>query len=239
MVPIKATVFQSFLITTHATEAKEFRENIRNYNNAFAFTSLGVKIDSSIYGVRGIYTFRIQGELCHRISTLLPQEGEEPKFAQLYIYDCNSEYRAQMRVNHLHNKVDIHTVLQIQQMIERYNPYVTAYRTAKERLDSEEHISLCLKTVNTPHLDQRRYNHPTASEVAIIMVGTGEDGATERDLMVQAYDGNFHSVFYLKSFYIPLRYPIIFARGEQGWHANIFLHDGYVFFSNLKSDNRF
>jgi hypothetical protein len=119
-------------------------------------------------------------------------------------------------------------------MIEHYNPYVTAYRTAKEHLDSEEHISLCLKTVDTPHLDQRRYNHPTASEVVIIMAGIGEDGATEQDLLVQTSNRNFHSVSYLKSFYIPLRYPIIFPHGEQGWHANIFLCDGYTFLSNLK-----
>ena len=144
-----------------------------------------------------------------------------------------------MRVNHVHNKIHLNTVLQLQHMIERHNPYVTAYRTAKERLDSEEHISLCLKTVDAPHLDQRRYNHPTASEVAVVMVGTGEDGATERDLIIQARDGNFRSVSYLKSFYIPLRYPIPFVYREQGWHPNIFLHDGYVLLFNLKSYDRF
>ena len=224
----------SSLILADDIKAKEFRENIRNYNNAFAFTSLGVKIDSSVYGTNGVYTFRIQGELCHRISTLLPQEGDQPKFAQLYIYDSNPQYQAQMRVNRLHNKINLNTVLQLQHMFKWHNPYVTAYCSAKERLDSEPHISLCLKTVDNPHLDQRRYNHPTASEVAIIMVGTDEDGATERDLVVQARDGNFHSVSYLKSFYIPLRYPIPFVYGEQGWHPNILLHDRYIFLSNLK-----
>jgi|SRR5579859_969866 len=218
-------------------EAKEFRENIRNYNNTFAFTSLGVKIDSSVYGTNGAYTFRIQGELCPRISTLLPCEGDPPKFAQLYIYDSNPQCQAQMRVSHLHNKIDLNTVLRLQHMIEWHNPYVAAYHTAKERLDTEAHISLCLKAVDASHLDQCRHNHPTTSEVAIIMVGRGEDGATERDLVVQAHDGSFHSVSYLKSFYIPLRYPIPFVYGEQGWHPNIFLHDGYVFLSNLITTN--
>jgi hypothetical protein len=89
-------------------------------------------------------------------------------------------------------------------------------------------------------LDQRRYNHPTASEVAIVMVGNGEDGATERDLVVQTRNKNFRSVSYLKSFYIPLRYPIIFPRGEQGWHANICLRNGYTFLSNPNlRDKRF
>jgi len=213
-------------LNSDSLEAKEFRENIRNYNNAFAFSSLGVKIDPSVYGAHGIFTFRIQGELCHRISTLLPPDGEPPKFAQLYIYDSNPQSQAQMRANRVHDKVDVNTVLQLQQMIELHNPYVATYRTAKERLDSEEHVSLCLKTVDIPHLDQRRYNHPTASEVGIIMVGNGEDGATERDLIVQARGGGFHSISYLKSSYIPLRFPIAFVYGEQGWHPNIYLGTG-------------
>jgi hypothetical protein len=86
-----------------------------------------------------------------------------------------------------------------------------------------------------PHLDQRRYNHPTASEVAVIMVGNGEDGATERDLVLHARDGSFRSISYLKSFYIPLRYPILFVHGEQGWHPNIYLHYGYLSFPTSSS----
>jgi hypothetical protein len=213
-------------LSSDSLEAKEFRENIRNYNNAFAFSSLGVKIDPSVYGAHGIFTFRIQGELCHRISTLLPPDGEPPKFAQLYIYDSDPRSQAQMRANRVHDKVDVNTVLQLQRMIELHNPYVAIYRTAKERLDSEEHVSLCLKTVDFPHLDQRRYNHPTASEVGIIMVGNGEDGATERDLRVQARGGRLHSISYLKSSYIPLRFPLAFVYGEQGWHPNIYLSTG-------------
>jgi hypothetical protein len=46
---------------------------------------------------------------------------------------------------------------------------------------------------------------------------------------LQARDGNLHTVSYLKSFYIPLRYPMLFVYGEQGWHPNIvLLSDGYV-----------
>jgi hypothetical protein len=71
-------------------------------------------------------------------------------------------------------------------MIDQNNPYVAIYCTAKEWLDSENHISLCLKTVDAPHLDQHQYNHPTASEVAIVMIGNGEDDVTEQDLVVQA-----------------------------------------------------
>jgi hypothetical protein len=36
-----------------------------------------------------IYTFHIKGALYHRIGSLLPAEGEQPKFAQIYIADSD------------------------------------------------------------------------------------------------------------------------------------------------------
>ena len=42
-------------------EAQRFRENIRQYNTALAFTSLGVKVDNTVNtGGGGLPTFRIQ-----------------------------------------------------------------------------------------------------------------------------------------------------------------------------------
>ena len=63
-------------------------------------------------------------------------------------------------------------------MLLLHNSYAAAYHIAKERLDAEEHISLYLKTIDAPHLDRRRYNHPTVSEIAVIMVSTGEEAVT-------------------------------------------------------------
>src|SRR3954466_8433160 len=50
----------------------EFKKNIRQYNNAFAFTSLGVKIDRSVTRGTGPYCFKISGELHHKTGGLLP-----------------------------------------------------------------------------------------------------------------------------------------------------------------------
>ena len=42
------------------------------YNSALSFMSMGAKIDHQFTGTSGIYTFRIHGEMYHRIGTLLP-----------------------------------------------------------------------------------------------------------------------------------------------------------------------
>ena len=75
-----------------------FFENIRYYNSMFAFTSMGVNIIDSINDGRGPYVFKISGQLCHRIGSLLPQEGKRPEYAQLYIFDTQNELRNRMQV---------------------------------------------------------------------------------------------------------------------------------------------
>ena len=47
----------------------------------FEFTSVGIKLDKSINCSRGPPTIKIQGQPCHRIGSLLPMSGKEPKFA--------------------------------------------------------------------------------------------------------------------------------------------------------------
>jgi hypothetical protein len=68
------------LLTSNEVDAKDFRQRIRSYNNALAFTSVGANLDTSV-AQPGNYTYRLRGELYHRMGSLLPQPGEAPKFA--------------------------------------------------------------------------------------------------------------------------------------------------------------
>ena len=51
-------------------KSREFFKSIRKYNQAFAFTSMRSKFQSSQVEGRGVYTFRVNGELCHHIGNL-------------------------------------------------------------------------------------------------------------------------------------------------------------------------
>ena len=136
--------------------AIQFRQNIRNYNNAFAFSSLGVKQDLSVYGPQGIYTFRIQGQLCHHMGSLLPPPGKDPAFSQIYIYDSDSMCQAQQRISYHQDSLQVNTVLSLQAMLRQCNPYIEIFLMAAERLTQHQHISLHLKLVDLPHYDSRR-----------------------------------------------------------------------------------
>ncbi len=75
------------LLTSKESSAVKFRDQIRMYNSVLAFTSLGAKVVKSVTRGPGPYSFRIQGELYHKIGSLCPAEGQRPQFAQLYIHD--------------------------------------------------------------------------------------------------------------------------------------------------------
>ena len=68
-------------------QSKAFRKNICQYNAAFAFTSLGVKIDHAVTNAPGPYSFHICGELHHHSGALLPEENQPEHYAQIYIHD--------------------------------------------------------------------------------------------------------------------------------------------------------
>ncbi|XP_065877284.1 uncharacterized protein [Euphorbia lathyris] len=73
------------------SRSNNFLENIRSYNMMFSFTSMGGKIDTSVNNGNGPYVFRLHGQNCHMIGSLMPESGSNLKFAQLYIYDSENE----------------------------------------------------------------------------------------------------------------------------------------------------
>ena len=90
-----------------------------------------------------------------------------------------------------------------------------------EYVHNNQPVSLRLRTIVDNRVDQRRYNHPTASEVALILSGSGEDEYDTRDIVVHERGDGLKPISELRSDYLPLRYPLLFPRGEQGWHQNM------------------
>jgi len=86
-----SSVLKQLLFDSNSKEGKNFQQHIRTYNMMFAFTSPGAKVDNSYNNGHGPPNLRIQGQVCHRIGSLLPSTGQMPKFAQLYIYYTENE----------------------------------------------------------------------------------------------------------------------------------------------------
>ena len=157
------------LYTSSHTDASHFRKNIRAYNSLLACTSFGANIDETFQG-RGVSNFKIHGQIYHRIGSLLPNEGQNPVYAQLYIYDTDHE-----NTNRLHIMHDLNAnILQyLQNMLDTHNPYVQNFRQARDILQENEAAEVYMHIYYDRLRDPHRYNTPTASDVAAIMIGDG------------------------------------------------------------------
>jgi hypothetical protein len=207
------------LIEGDNRQSREFRENIWKYNRTFAFTSLQVTEDHSINEHRrGPPVFRIQGELHHRGGPLFPPADRPPSYAQLYFYDPQAalEHRCQQN-----SGLDRETLRILQDILLTYHQYTPVYQHAHEILkhyDPNDDVSIRLRVA--PGLDRRRFNLPTADEVAVILPGVEESTTQshQRDIILHSRAGDLHVISDLHPAYVPLYYVLLFPYGENGWH---------------------
>lgn len=92
------------LFNGQSPHSDHFLQNIRAYNSAFAFTSF--RADMDVLPRNGPYNIRIHGETYHQIGDLAPQEGQRPRFQQIYFYDTEHEIENRMaNFDHLRRPV--------------------------------------------------------------------------------------------------------------------------------------
>ncbi len=104
------------------------------YNSVLAFISFNAKVDESITRSTGPYSFRIQGELYHKIGSLCHVEGQCPQFAQLYIHDTKSERQNRHVVM---PSLDPTTLNRLLTMMYNINHYVEVLKMARDMMAIE------------------------------------------------------------------------------------------------------
>lgn len=116
----------------------------------------------------------------------------------------------------------------INTVMQEHSPYVSAFKQMhtveqEEQQHAAEHD-------NEPRIvrmffkrgpDCRRYNEPTHNEVAAVFVG--EDGAppANRDIVVYPTDRRPERISCMSCHADPMCWPILFPRGDLGWHDGI------------------
>ncbi|GKV18190.1 hypothetical protein SLEP1_g28608 [Rubroshorea leprosula] len=77
--------------------SRNFLCNLRVYNMMFAFTSFGGKVDPLINQGSNPPIFKLGGQNHHYVGSLLPVPNGSPKFAQLYIFDTDSQIKNRLK----------------------------------------------------------------------------------------------------------------------------------------------
>ncbi|KAG4947462.1 hypothetical protein JHK87_043469 [Glycine soja] len=185
---------------------KNYQQNIRTYNMMFSFTSVGIKFDKSINHSRRPPTIRIQGQPCHKISSMLPMSGKKPKFAQLYIFPTENE--VQNRIN------------AVCEMLDEYNVHAKSFRMTRNKLKDGQVHNVRLKLIVNRENDGRTYNVPIVLEVVALIVGD-LDANSKGDIIVETQHGQLQRIHELHSSYLVLQYPFMFPSGEDGYRPDI------------------
>ncbi|KAF7827232.1 AT hook motif-containing protein, putative, expressed [Senna tora] len=130
----------------------------------FSFTSMGGKVDHTVTGTPGPFSFKIGGQNYHLIGSLLPLDGVKPKFAQLYIYDTENEVRNMMSAFSTAQNDDglnSQIVLKLKDMLDQYNPFVKSVRMAADQVRSSHGCDVQLRLLRKRYKDGRMYNLPS------------------------------------------------------------------------------
>uniref|UniRef100_A0A0R0HCZ1 ATP-dependent DNA helicase n=1 Tax=Glycine max TaxID=3847 RepID=A0A0R0HCZ1_SOYBN len=191
------------------SDSKNYQCNIRTYNMMFAFTSAGIKLDKSINESRGPPTIRIQGQPCHRIGSLLPMPGKQPKFSQLYIFDTQNEVENRINTMSQHVRIQPEIVSTLSQMLDEYNVHAKSFRMARDKLANTQVDNVKLRLIATHEKD-----------VAALIVGDF-DPDSRRDIIVETQNGELQRIHELHSSYLGLQYPLLFPYGEDGYRPDI------------------
>ncbi|XVF50502.1 hypothetical protein PTKIN_Ptkin04bG0106100 [Pterospermum kingtungense] len=162
------------------------------------------------------------GQNHHKIGSLLPVDGETPKFAQLYIYDTANELANRMRpfsTSPGATKPDEDVVKQLIKMFDETNIIIRAFRMARDRFGDTDYVPVRLRLIG--HRSERQYSDAMSDEVAGLIVGDVDNLINNRDIIVDHKSLGLQRISDLHPAFMAMQYPILFPYGEDGFHLDI------------------
>ncbi|XP_071687648.1 uncharacterized protein [Rutidosis leptorrhynchoides] len=177
-------------------------DNIRAYNQMFSMASYGAHIDDSVNNNRGPYVFKISDKVYHWIGSFCPEEGDPPRFLQLYIYDTVNEVRNRMRFFGGDSSEVLRTEIVglLIEVLNANNELVKLFRSARDRI----------LTNDVPDLHVRLFSDGTK---------------TDYDMIIEYKGGTPKQINKLHPSYMSLQFPLFFVYGQMGYHPGLKLRN--------------
>lgn len=196
-------------------ESKHFLDHIRKYNSCFQMTSFGA---TNIVNYDNFMpTFKVQGQVYHQIGSLLPVPEQDPQFLQIFFMaDLEEEVDRRCTFSAV---TDRKIIAELRALFNEHNCLVRDFKSALENVTSDD-FKVIIKADKVPMNEHaRRFNAPRAPEVAAVIVGTE---ITRRDIVISRRDQTKQRVAETHRSYDALQYPILFPRGEDGYHLELY-----------------
>ncbi|GFW76680.1 uncharacterized protein TNCV_4943971 [Trichonephila clavipes] len=117
----------------YTAQSKYFLSNIRKYNSCFQMTSFGVEIITTYF----MSTFKVKGQIYHKVGSLLLFPNGQHKFLQMYfIGDDKDELDARCKIS---TGIKRCIVSQLQELLHEKNHLVHLFKIAIDMMSSDTH----------------------------------------------------------------------------------------------------
>ena len=211
------------LLTSKSEEGRLFRKNTRTFNNALALSSLKVNVKKFTGGFAPSVIF--EGKVCQRIGPMLPEDGEEPKFAQLYVHDPATEHTSRIKNMSLPDSMSKHeveiitnTLLELQQMLKDVNPFVKDLlhicEIPEDELSKGKLVISCKERPTGSH--ERKYNvQQNLSEVSVFT------NSLPGDMVLRKRGGGLQTIYDIHPSAQPLHFVLLFPFGTKGYYEDL------------------
>lgn len=201
-------------MTRDSPDSNHFLQNIRRYNCCFQMTSFGASLICQEENFSPV--FKVQGQIYHRIGSLLPMSDEPPKFLQVYFIG-NDELETNQRCSHFQGlQRDI--IQKLQCLLHNHNQLIKVFKTSLDQMAADNY-KIVIRADKTPAgQHERRFNAPQTNEVAVVVV---DNELGRRDIIIQRRSNKLQRIAETHRSYDALQYPLIFWQGQDGYHFNI------------------
>lgn len=205
-----------------------FLKSIRTFNSCFQMTSFGateIVHNTAANGQQFHSTFKIKGQVYHKVGSLLPMPNESHKFLQIYFMGGEDSERALAnRVDarcdnhHLNSLYARRIVSELDALLNEHNELLKVFKSHMHKLESDNH-AIVINPDRTPAGEHvRRFNEPVVNDVAGIMVG---DRTATRQIVIRRRNNELQFISDTHRSYDALQYPLIFWKGQDGYCINI------------------
>lgn len=113
-------------------------------------------------------------------------------------------------------------IASLQTLFHEHNCLIKLFKFAMEEMPSNDY-QIVIRADKVPSGEhERRFNSPSIDEIAIVTVGTEFE---RRDIVLRQRDAKLKRVAETHRWYDALQYPILFWKGEDGYHFHIMQSD--------------
>jgi len=205
----------------------KFQKKFRQYQAAFQCASTGM-VDKTL---AGFSSFIVQGKLYHAMSTGAQPSDDNAARSFLQVYTLDDQAAA-CRRGDLFKGLDKDTLASLTRMLTQVNPYVGQFKALANSTTPTARLILqgapTAKGATVNGQDARTYSLPSASEVAVLIMGADDEQQHAREVIVhkvQAEPGQGWALQRIPTShaaFMPLHFMLMCPRGEPGWNLDMF-----------------